>query len=154
MPRQFALPTVALLALLGCAPKAAPLSAADVDANKAVSQQFATAMLAKDWDAATALYADSALLLPPNAPAMVGSAAIHGFLAAFPPLSELTLTVDGVEGTGDLAYAHGRYHLTVAVAGSPVDSGKFLDVRRRQKDGSWKYVADIFNTSIPAPAAP
>jgi ketosteroid isomerase-like protein len=147
-------PAVALLALFGCAPKPAPLSPADVEANKAVSQSFVTALLAKNFDAATALYTDSAVLLPPNAPAMAGSAAIHDFLAAFPPLSEFTLTVDGIEGNGDLAYAHGRYRLTLAVAGSPVDSGKFLDVRRKQKDGSWKYVADMFNSSVPAPAAP
>jgi ketosteroid isomerase-like protein len=149
-----AAPTIAVLALLGCAPKAASLSAADVEANKAVSQRFAAAVIAKDFDAAAALYADSALLLPPNAPTLVGTAAIRGFLAGFPPLTELTLTVDGVVGTGDLAYAYGRYHLTVAAAGSPVDSGKFLDVRQRQKDGSWKYVADMFSSNIPAPAAP
>jgi len=154
MPMRFALPTVAVLALVGCAPKAASLSAADLEANKVVSQQFAAAMLAKDWDAAAALYADSAQLLPPNAPTVAGKAAIHDFLAAFPPLSEFTLTVDAVGGAGDLAYARGRYHLTVAAEGSPVDSGKFLDVRQRQKDGSWKYVADMFNSSIPAPAAP
>jgi ketosteroid isomerase-like protein len=154
MRTRFAISTMAVIGLLGCAPKAAPLSAADVEANKAVSQQFAASVLAKDWDAATRLYADSAVLLPPNAPAVVGPAAIRGFLAAFPPLSEFTIAVDGVVGTGDLAYAHGRYHLTVAADGAPVDSGKFLDVRRRQADGSWKYVADMFNSSIPAPAAP
>ena len=153
MQRQFTLPTVALLALLGCT-MAAPLSTADIEANKAVSERFAAALVAKDIDAATAFYTDSAVLLPPDAPAVVGTAGIHAFLAAFPPLTELTITVDGVVGAGDLAYAHGRYHLTVAAAGSPVDSGKFLDVRRRQADGSWKYVADMFNTSIPAPAAP
>lgn len=148
------LPAIALLALLGCTPKAVALSAADIDANKAVSQAFVTAVLAKDWDAATGLYTDSATLLPPNAPVVVGTAGIHAFLAAFPPLSELTITVDAVEGTGDLAYAQGRYHLTVAAEGSPVDSGKFLDIRRKQKDGSWKYVADMFSSNAPAPAAP
>ena len=149
-----AFPAVALLAILGCAPKAAPLSAADVEANTALSQRFAAALVAKDFDAATSFYSDSALLLPPNAPAVMGTAAIHAFLAAFPPLSELTITADGVVGAGDLAYVHGRYHLTVAAEGSPVDSGKFLDVRQKQPDGSWKYVADMFNSSIPLPAAP
>lgn len=154
MHTRFVIPTIAVICLLGCAPKAAPLSAADIEANKAVGQAFATAVVAKDFDAASALYADSAVLLPPNAPAMVGKAAIREFLNGFPPLTELTLTVDGIVGAGDLAYAHGRYHLTVAAEGAPVDSGKFLDVRQRQADGSWKYVADMFNTSIPAPAAP
>jgi len=154
MRARFVIPAITVLGLLGCTPKAAPLSAADIAANNAVSQDFARALVAKDVDAASAFYADSAVLLPPNAPAVVGKAGIRGFLGAFPPLTELTLTVDGIVGAGDLAYAYGRYHLTVAAQGAPVDSGKFLDIRQRQADGSWKYVADMFNTSIPAPAAP
>lgn len=148
------LPIIAVLATLGCAPKGAPLTSADIEANRAVSQAFGDRMLAKDWDAAAQLYADSALLLPPNAAAVQGRAAIRDYLAAFPPLAAFTITTDAVTGVGDLAYATGRYHLTLAVPGNPVDSGKFLDVRRRQKDGSWQYVADMFNSSVPTPAAP
>ena len=57
-------------------------------------------------------------------------------------------------GAGDLVYTYGRYTMTLGLAGSPVDSGKYLDIRRKQKDGSWKYEADMFNTSVPLPATP
>jgi ketosteroid isomerase-like protein len=33
------------------------------------------------------------------------------------------------------------------------DSGKFIEVWRRQGDGSWKIADDIFNSSLPAPTA-
>jgi len=149
-----ALPALALLALLACAPKPSGLTPADVAANKALSQSFSDRAIAKDWEGVGRLYADSAVLLPPNSPAVQGRAAIQAYFAGFPPMASLTLTDDAVVGEGDLVYTTGRYQLTLAIAGSPVDSGKFLDVRRRQKDGSWLYVADMFNSNIPAPAAP
>jgi ketosteroid isomerase-like protein len=34
--------------------------------------------------------------------------------------------------------------------GSPMkDSGKYMTVWRKQADGSWKVVADMFNTNMP-----
>lgn len=147
------LPAVAILAALGCARPPAPFTAADRDANRSLTSHFRDQVLAKNWDAVAALYADSAVLLPPNMPAIKGRAGIKGFMTQFPPLSELTLVDDTIVGTGDRAYAIGHYHMTIAATGSPVDSGKFLDIRERQADGSWIYVADMFSSSIPEPAA-
>jgi ketosteroid isomerase-like protein len=52
----------------------------------------------------------------------------------------------------DLAHTQGRYHLTIDDAqGGPVtDTGKFVVVWRKQPDGSWRVLADIFNSDIPA----
>jgi ketosteroid isomerase-like protein len=33
------------------------------------------------------------------------------------------------------------------------DRGKLIEVFRKQADGSWKTVADMFNSDLPAPAA-
>jgi ketosteroid isomerase-like protein len=147
------LPAVALCTMLGCPPAPSALSPADREANRALSLHFAQLAVAKDFDGVAKLYTDSALMLPPNTPVLKGRTAIKGFMAAFPPLSELTITIDTLVGTGDRAYASGRYHLTLAIQGSPVDSGKFLDIREKQGDGSWLYVADMFNSNIPEPAA-
>ena len=157
-PRTSPLPAVVLLAALGCMPAPAPATKAFTDAdraaNVALSARFRDLVMAKSWDSATALYTEGAALLPPNSPTIRGRAGIRAFLGGFPPLSELTLVDDTVIGTGDRAYAIGRYHMTIAMKGSPVDSGKFLDIRERQADGTWLYVADMFSSSIPAPAAP
>ena len=110
--------------------------------------------MAKDWTGVGALYTANAVMLPPNTPALRGAAAIQGYMAGFPPITAFTLVDDTIVGTGDRAYAIGRYHLTFGLKGSPVDSGKFLDVRERQADGSWRYVADMFSSDIPAAAAP
>lgn len=150
--RKSALPAVAFLAALGCARAPSALTAADIAANRALTQRFADRAVAKDFDAVAKLYADAAVMLPPNTPAIHGPAGVKAFMAAFPPLSELTLTIDTLVGAGDRAYAVGRYHLTLALQGSPVDSGKFLDIREKQADGSWVYVADMFSSNIPEPA--
>ncbi|MCG8545788.1 MAG: DUF4440 domain-containing protein [Alphaproteobacteria bacterium] len=50
----------------------------------------------------------------------------------------------GVEG--DLAYQIGTY----AVAGAnPPEQGKFLNVLKRQADGSWKVAVSMFNSDLP-----
>lgn len=147
------LPVITLLATLACGPKGAPLTAADVEANRALSQTFAERLVAKDFDGVVQLYADSAVLLPPNSAPIRGRAAIRDYVAAFPPVAAFTITTDEIAGTADLVYVTGQYHMTLALPDNPVDSGKFLDVRRRQKDGSWQYLADMFNSSVPLPAA-
>ena len=148
------LPTVALLAILGCAPAPRTFTDADRTANLALSQAFRDKAMAKDWEGVGKLYVENAQMLPPNSPTLRGRAAIQGYMAAFPPITEFILVDDTIVGTGDRAYAIGHYHLTLGLTGSPVDSGKFLDVRERQADGSWLYVADMFSSDIPAPAAP
>jgi ketosteroid isomerase-like protein len=148
------LPTVALLAMLGCtpAPVTQTFTEADRTANLAVTQHFRDRVMAKDWEGVGKLYATNAVMLPPNTPALRGQAAIQGYMTAFPPITEFTIVDDTLVGTGDRAYAIGHYHLTLGLKGSPVDSGKFLDVRERQADGSWLYVADMFSSDIPAAA--
>jgi ketosteroid isomerase-like protein len=74
-------------------------------------------------------------------------------MATFPPVAEITLTDEHFEVVGDLALAYGKYTLTFGVEGVPADTGSYMDIRKRQADGSWAYVADIFNSDLPAPAA-
>jgi len=60
-----------------------------------------------------------------------------------------------VARSSDLAYLMGVYQLTMKdPQGKPVmDQGKLVEVWKKQADGKWKTVADIFNSDLP-PAAP
>jgi len=50
----------------------------------------------------------------------------------------------GVEG--DLAYQVGTYAIT---ATNPAEQGKFVNILRRQADGTWKVTVSIFNSDRP-----
>lgn len=57
-----------------------------------------------------------------------------------------------VAKSGDLGYTWGRYEMRMADASGDTVShfGKYLNVWRRQKDGSWRVLVDMGNSS-PAP---
>jgi uncharacterized protein (TIGR02246 family) len=107
--------------------------------------------------AAAALYADDALLMPPNAPSARGVVAIKEALAreiAGAKKNGVTLasgTVDEVNVAGDMAWHTGTY-VVKDKAGKAVDAGKFIEVWEK-KNGKWRIVRDMWNADA-APAAP
>jgi ketosteroid isomerase-like protein len=144
--------------LAGCQqPAPAGLSDADKAAIKAVTDSALVLGNAatKDWAAYTALYyAEDAIVLPPNAEPVGGREAITALLQAFPPISNWEFAQVDVDGVGDFAYVRGTYAFDVTPPGMPGpvhDHGKYIEIWRRQADGSWKVIRDIFNTSVPLP---
>jgi len=121
-----------------------------------LSQVSAKAMLAKDWATFAAQYVEDAVLYPPNEPAVKGRAAIRSWLEKFPPVTEFKLTNVKVEGRDDLAYVLGAYTMTLVPPGAtPVkDSGKYVEIRRRQADGRWLLAVDMFSSDLPVTPSP
>jgi|SRR5579862_1216810 len=145
---------------LACQPQAPPdTRAADESAVRDLDAQFSKAASAKDADGASSYYAEDAVLMPPNAPIATGEA-IRSFWKGFVASPGFTVawkaTKAEVARSGDLAYLTGTYELTVNDArGKPVnDRGKYVEVWRKQADGKWKAVADIFNSDLAASAPP
>jgi ketosteroid isomerase-like protein len=57
---------------------------------------------------------------------------------------------------GDLVYTVGTYSLTTSDPKNkqPVtDRGKYMTVYKKQPDSTWKAVADMINSDLPAPDA-
>jgi uncharacterized protein (TIGR02246 family) len=98
-------------------------------------------------------YAEDAVLLPPNAPMLTGVDAIREFWQTVldAGVADVTLETTRVGASGDLAYGIGRYTLTAPLAGGgrAEDGGKYLVVFRRQADGTWKAIADMFGSNRP-----
>ena len=73
------------------------------------------------------------------------------------PGTSLTWQATKVEAarSGDLGYVMGTYQLeSKDVAGKEeADRGKFVEVWKKQADGSWKATVDIFNSDLPVVAA-
>ena len=152
---------VALILLASsCGEKTPPdTRAADESAIRNLDAQWSKAAAAKDVDGTVSYYSDDASLLGPNAPIASDK---QGIRAAWASLlggdSSLSWQANKVEvsRSGDLAYVQGVYQMTSKDArGKPTsDTGKFVEVWKRQADGKWKTVADIFNSDMPVVQAP
>jgi len=133
---------------------AATFAATDSAAIAAGDSAFVSAVDAGNVDGVAALYASDAALLPPNLPVQRGRNAIRafwgGFLNAYDVKFELG--ADVIEGRGDLAYGLGHYRFTAVpkAKNSPgiADEGKYVTVLKKQPDGTWKLVVDIYNSSL------
>lgn len=151
--RIFAL-TISLVSLLlfGCATAS---MTTDAEAQiRAAGTRFAEALNSGDWAVIETFYADDAAMMAPNMEAARGPVAIRQAFQSFAPMRpRLSIASDRVVQACDMAYETGTYTLQLHPAGgAPIqDRGKFVTVWRRMPDGQWKLVADIFNTSLPAP---
>jgi len=165
--RSFLLPIVALSAIIftascGSTPdkdaqaqhdreaqQAGVAAEAAIRANSIAWSQAATA---KDLDKVVSFYADDAVEMPNQAPALKGKDNIRktwGPLLA-PPGPGLSWQTSSVEvaRSGELAYETGNYNfVTIDKKGKTNDlKGKYVVVWKKQSDGSWKVVVDTDNT--------
>ena len=155
--RAAAFAAAAMFALAGC--QQAQDTKADEEAIRAGTDAWDDAYNAGDAAALAAAYAEDAVLLPPDAPAVSGRAAIGDFLTADSAKTRgagLTFAIakDSTVGvSGDLAYEAGTFSANDA-SGASVATGKFIGVLNR-KDGKWLLVRDTWNMDAPpAPPAP
>lgn len=92
-------------------------------------------------------YTEDAIVLAPNADPVKGRDYIIEFFGIFPDF-EMESEIIDLYGAKDMAYVYGFYALDF-IDEIPGDSGKYIEIWRKQEDGSWKITHDIFNTSIP-----
>jgi len=134
--------------------KPGALSETDKAAIRAADSAFAAAANAGDADAVAEVYANDASLLAPNLPPQKGKDAIRGFWGGF--LDAYTvkfdLTSDTIEGRGDLAYSVGRYRFSAVPKAKGVpgvaDEGKFVEILKKESDGTWKYIVDMYSSNL------
>jgi len=146
--------TLLICFAFSCQREAGPLSDDDVAAIKASTEAFIQAVRFEDWAALAALYTEDAVFMPPNQPMVQGQAAIQTWMEEFPAVTKYNLTAVEIDGQGDLAFVRGTYSMTIAPEGAPEpiqDTGKYVEIRRKQQDGSWLMAVDIFNSDLPLP---
>jgi len=148
------LATFALLApaLSACQSRPPALTDADRNAIRAVVANFDKGVLAGDWPAVVSVYAEDGILLPPNAPAVQGRAAIQNFFTGLPKITAFKQSVVEIEAQGNLAYPRGTYEMTMMppAAKAPLnDRGKVLAVWRKQPNGSWLVLRVMWNSDLP-----
>src|SRR5438093_10188389 len=118
--------------------------------------KWSAAAGAKDVDKTVSYYAEDAVVMPPNAPAATTKEAIRSawkemLTSPGAAISWKTTKVE-VAKSGDLAYVSGTYEETMTDAsGKPVkDRGKYVEIFKKQANGTWKVIVDIWNSDLPA----
>lgn len=100
------------------------------------------------------LFAADAVVLPPDEPAVEGIEAMAEWFAALHEAAEIDGSYQGADVTlaGDVAYEVNRFTLTVTPEGGEAVTGmgKGVHIYRRQADGTWRIVLDIWNMDAPA----
>jgi uncharacterized protein (TIGR02246 family) len=141
------------VALIACQPGAGPLSEEDVAAIRNLLATYEQAALSGDWDTWSGIWTEDAVYMVPNSPAIRGREAIEASVAG-PVPQEFTVTIDEIDGRGDLAFVRGSFALTMVFEGEaePVEeAGKSLWIVRQQPDGTWLVAVECYNSDLPVP---
>ncbi len=146
---------VALVGLfaVGCSPASKSDSQdLDIEAIRQADIAWSAAQAADGLDGTMSVYLDDAIMLPPNSPMAIGKEAIRESSAALgigSPGSSVTWQPMKIEvaRSGDIGYAIGTFEGVVDDA--PV-KGKYVEIWKKQADGSWKVAADMFSPDSPS----
>lgn len=132
-----------------------PDAAAVRQAIDSANVRFAAAVLKGDTAALAGSYTDDAIFMGADDPAVRGHDAIAknfaGMMAGM-KLTAFKLQAQDVIVAGDYAIETGAYDMTFTTtkASKPNHGvGKYLVVWKKQPDGSYKMLRDIYNSDLP-----
>ena len=123
----------------------------------AANAKFVEAMKRGDTIAIAENYTEDAIVMPQGTESWRGREAIRkgfGGMLTQSTVKEFSMKTDDVTVAGDIAVESGTYEETAqAKSGGQEtkDKGKYMVVWKRQADGSWKIVRDIFNSDNAPP---
>lgn len=132
--------------LTGCAPPPSQSITDDRRAVEATVNRYVEATNSGDAEALAQLYEDDAVLLPPDHQPVEGRAAIGEFWRQGTD-EGLEVTTLRLDVDGGIGYLVAQYTLPETDE-EPADSGKTVMCLKRQRDGSWKVTADIWNSNV------
>ena len=127
-------------------------------ADEELNQQWDAAATAGDYENIASFFTENGIWMPTDLPASVGRDAIR---SAMQSDFEENVRIDSKNVTeeirlaGELALVRGTFEETIApkAGGEPVQSsGKWLEIREQQPDGSWKIARSIWNRAAPLPS--
>ena len=135
------------------APAPVDTRAQDEAAIRAAAQDWGKAIEDKNLEQTLSYYADDAWVYPQNAPVAKTADQRRSVWMAFfatPGASDMEGDITRVEvaRSGDLAVEYGTFAMTMNnKRGKPItENEKSVTTWKKQADGKWKAIADIWNT--------
>ncbi len=133
----------------GVQPQPIGLSQEDRDALQAFTDRLVSLALDRDWDAFLELHTDDVVFMPPDEPAVIGKAAVAGFMEAYPIMTQFSSSIEIADGRADHAAARGSFDMTVETEdGETRMVGKWLGTFRKE-GGRWRIATDCWNLNAP-----
>ena len=117
------------------------LSKQDEEAIRATSAKWLEAARSGNWEELVETYTEDAVLSTKKED-IIGRPAILEHFKSQSPKSNLDLQINEIEGRGDLAFVSGTASV-IPDGGMPIIVAKYLDIRKRQSDGSWLFYRDM-----------
>ncbi|MFQ5799020.1 MAG: YybH family protein [Bacteroidota bacterium] len=147
----FVIATVRAAGCVAPPPESTALTEEDVAAIRGSVAELVQLFLADAWDgdAVANLWTENGMLMPPNAPPIVGRVNILAMYQTF-TVTEFTMIPLEIDGRDGLAYVRGEYSstLTVEDVDEPISgSGKWINLWRKQSDGTWLMTHEIWNSN-------
>ena len=148
------------IALLASTVLAMPLGAtasSDQEALMQVSRDWSKAAATGNVDAMVSYWADDAVVMPPGQAALSGKAAIRAYVESSLKIPGFTISWEpqsaSVQGGQGYLIEKNRVTFTGEKGELVTVNGKAVTVWRKNADGQWKCVVDIWNDDAPpAPA--
>jgi uncharacterized protein (TIGR02246 family) len=152
--------TVAIAGVFGAFGCASTSPAGDAAAEiLKIDAEWSRAAQSRDLERIVSYWAEDAVVYPPGAPALVGKPAIREYVGKSLQIPGFSISWKTdqvvVSKSGDLAYGAGTNRVTFAGPDGKTTTveGKAVTLWRREKDGSWKCVVDIWNDLAPPPTS-
>ncbi len=148
---------VTLLLTAACSPPPPPPPdlEAELAALHAAASAYHAAATAKDAARVVTLYDEDAVMVPPNADLVDGLQGVKGYRFGFINTPGVALHFEivraEVSASADMGWTLALGDITINRPDGTVGSDLIRDfhVWKKQADGSWKVVADIWNSGIP-----
>jgi uncharacterized protein (TIGR02246 family) len=114
-------------------------------------ESYMRAQDAGDAEACVAHWADDGVLLPPNEPAVSGREALISWYRRVFNESRFAFRIsfDEIQVVGGWSFARGSYAGSIIPkdGSEPIhEEGKYLEIHKRDADGSWKFARHIWNS--------
>jgi ketosteroid isomerase-like protein len=141
-----------VLLFMGAGAALGQTSGKETDAILAADAAWLRVYQAKDLAKSVAFCDEQASMLAPNAPIATGKDAIAKVIADDFAHDTIIWHANkvGVARSGELGYTSGTTENSIKDASGQTksDKGKYLTVWKKQADGSWKVLYDMFNSDL------
>lgn len=146
---------LSLMVTMGLAACTASPPSIDVEAEGAelmrISSEWSQVAASGDLEATLAYWADDAVMMPPGTPPLKGKQAIREFLEASANIPGFAVRWEPLEAhvspSGDFAYLLERNEFSFqdSTGVQVTEWNKVVTVWRKEADGSWRNVIDMWN---------